>query len=106
MTDDPVADAALAAKLRRAAITTTATQLRRHFDPRLIVADLAKVALIRSITRVAGIETTPRQRKRALIGGGIAVVTAIGMRVLYRNNREKAVEAPSPQIELDVKRLT
>ena len=106
MTDDPVADAALAAKLRRSAITTTATQLRRHFDPRIIVADFAKVALTRSITRVAGIETTPRQRKRALIGGSIAIVTAIGMGVLYRNDREKAVEPTSPQIELDVKRLT
>jgi hypothetical protein len=102
MTDDPVASAASKAKLRRAAITTTATLLHRRLDPRLIAADLAKVALTRSIARVAAIKTTPKQRKRALISAGIAAATAIGMRVLYRNAREK----PSPPPEDDVKRLT
>lgn len=102
MTDDPVADAAAKAKRRRLAITATTTLVQRRLDPRLIVADLAKVALTRSIARVSAIKTTPKQRKRALIGMGIAAATAIGMRVLYR----KAAEKPSPQAEDDVKRLT
>ncbi len=102
MTDDPIANAAAKAKLRRAAIMTTTSLLHRRLDPRLIAADLAKIALTRSIARVAAIKTTPKQRKRALIGAGIAAATAIGMRVLYRNAREK----PSPLPEEDVKRLT
>ena len=102
MTDDPVADAAAKVSLRRAALTTTATLLRHRFDPRLVAADLAKLALARSVKRVAGIRATPKQRKRALIGGAIAAATAISLRVLYRN----AHENPSPQPKDDVKRLT
>jgi hypothetical protein len=102
MTDDPVAEAAAKANRRRLAITTTATLLQRRLDPRLIAADLAKLALARSIARVSKISITPKQRKRALITGGLAAATAIGMRVLYRNAREN----PSPPPEDDVKRLT
>lgn len=102
MTDDPVADAAAKAKLRRAAILATTTLVRSRLDPRLIAADVAKLALARAVKRVASIKTTPKQRKRALIGGAIAAATAIGLRVMYRNAREK----PSPQAEEDVKRLT
>jgi hypothetical protein len=102
MTDDPVADAAAKVSLRRAALTTTATLLRHRLDPRLIAADLAKLALARSISRVAKISIAPRQRKRALLTGGIAAAAAIGLRVLYRN----AHENPSPQPKDDVKRLT
>lgn len=106
MTDDPVSSAATKAKLRRLAITTTASLIQRRLDPRLIAADLAKLALARSVARVARIKVTPKQRKRALIGAGIAAATTIGMRVLYRTAREKTAEAPSPEIESDVKRLT
>ena len=101
MTDDPVAEAAAKANLRKMALATTATLFRRRLDPRLIAADLAKIALTRSIARVAAIRTTPKQRKRALIGAGVAAATAIGMRVLYRNKHE----TPSPEPEDDVKRL-
>jgi hypothetical protein len=58
--------------------------------------------LAQSIARVAGIKVTPKQRKRALIGAGIAAATTIGMRVLYRN----AAEKPSLETQDDVKRLT
>jgi hypothetical protein len=102
MTDDPVAKAAAKANRRRLAITTTASLLQRRLDPRLIAADLAKIALARSVARVARIRSTPAQRKRALIGAGIAIATTIGMRVLYRN----AAEKPSPETQDDVKRLT
>jgi hypothetical protein len=102
MTDDPVSDAAAKSNLRRSALLTTTTLLRRRFDPRLIAADLAKIAMARSITRVAAIKTTPKQRKRAIIGAGVAAAMAIGMRVLYRN----AIEKRSPAPEDDVKRLT
>jgi hypothetical protein len=101
MTDDPIADAAATASLRKTALLATTALLRRRFDPRLIVADLAKVALTRAVARVAAIKTTPKQRKRALIGAGVAAATAIGMRVLYRNSAEK----PSPEPQEDVKRL-
>ncbi len=106
MMDDPVTDAAANSNLRRTALLTTTALLRRRFDPRLIAADIAKIALTRSIARVAAIQTTPKQRKRALIGAGIAAATAIGMRVLYRNDRKKTVTPPSPGTEEDVKRLT
>lgn len=102
MTDDPVTDAAAKSNLRRTALLTTTTLLRRRLDPRLIAADLAKLALTRSIARVAAIKTTPKQRKRAIIGAGVAATAAIGMRVLYRN----AIEKPSPEPQEDVKRLT
>lgn len=102
MTDDLVADAAKKSKLRRAALVATTSLFRRRLDPRLIAADLAKLALTRSIARVAAIKTTPKQRKRALIGAGVAAATAIGMRVLYRT----AMEKPSPEPTDDVKRLT
>lgn len=101
MVDDPVADAAAQSSLRRTALIRTTALLRRRFDPRLIAADLAKVAMARSIARVAAIRTTPKQRKRALFGAGIAAATAIGLRVLYRTAEEK----PSPEIKGDVKRL-
>jgi hypothetical protein len=102
MTDDPVASAAAKAKLRRMAITATTTLIQRRLDPRLIAADVAKLVLAQSIARVARIKVTPGQRKRALIGAGLAAATTIGMRVLYRN----AVEKPSPETQDDVKRLT
>ncbi len=102
MTDDPVAEAAAKANLRKMALATTAALFRSRLDPRLIAADLAKIALTRSIARVAAIRTTPKQRKRALIGAGVAAATAVGMRVLYRNKHE----SPSPEPEDDVKRLT
>ena len=105
MTDDSVTDAAATANLRRIALTTTASLLRRRLDPRLIAADFAKLALARSITRIAAISATPKQRKRALVGGAVAAATAIGLRVLYRNAQEKTVETPSPETESDVKRL-
>ena len=81
MTDDPVADAAAKANMRKIALSATAALFRSRLDPRLIAADLAKIALTRSIARVAAIRTTPKQRKRALIGAGVAAATAIGMRV-------------------------
>lgn len=105
MTDDSVTDAAATANLRRIALTTTASLLRRRLDPRLIATDFAKLALARSITRIAAISATPKQRKRALVGGAVVAATAIGLRVLYRNAREKTVETPSPETESDVKRL-
>ena len=105
MMDDPVAQAAATAKLKRLALTTTAMLFRRRLDPRLIAADVAKIALTRSVARIAKVGATPKQRKRALIGAGVAAATAIGLRVLYRNAQEKTVEAPSPDDGTDVKRL-
>ena len=105
MTDDPVTNAAATANLRRIALTTTASLLRRRLDPRLIAADVAKLALARSIARIVAISATPKQRQRALVGVVIAATTAIGLRVLYRNASEKTVEAPSPETESDAKRL-
>jgi hypothetical protein len=101
MTDDPISDAAAQASFRKTALVATTSLLRRRMDPRLIAADLAKIALTRSIARVAAIRATPKQRKRALIGAGIAAATAIGLRVLYRNARE--IRSPEPQES--VKRL-
>lgn len=106
MKDDPVSDAATKANLRRLALTTTATLLQRRMDPRLLAADAAKLILARSIKRVTQVKITPKQRKRALIGGAVAAATAIGLRVLYRNAREKSDATPSPEMESDVKRLT
>ena len=101
MTDDPVARAAAVANRRRLAIITTANLLHRRLDPRLIAADLGKLMLARSIGRVTRLKSSPVQRKRALITAGLAIVTTIGMRVLYRNTAEK----PSPPPEEDVKLL-
>ena len=101
MMDDPVTNAAAKAKQGRIAITKTTDLIRKRMDPKLIVADLAKLVLARAIARAASIRVTPKQRKRAVIGAGIAAATAIGMRVLYRNANEK----PSPEAEEDVKRL-
>jgi hypothetical protein len=101
MTDDPVADAATKVSLRKAALATTTVLIQRRMDPRLIAADVAKFVLTRAVMRIGAIKTTPKQRKRAIIGAGVAAVTAIGMRVLYRN----AIEKPSPDAEDDVKRL-
>jgi hypothetical protein len=106
MNDDPVSDAAAKANLRRLALTTTATLLQRRMDPRLLAADAAKLILARSIKRVTQVKITPKQRKRALIGGAVAAAAAIGLRVLYRNAQEKSDDTPSPEIESDVKRLT
>lgn len=105
MTDDTVAKAASKEKLRRFALTTTATLLQRRMDPRLLAADAAKLIVARSIKRVTQIKTTPKQRKRALIGGAVAAATAIGLRVLYRTSREKSLAALSPEDESDVKVL-
>jgi hypothetical protein len=105
MIDDLVAKAASKEKLRRLALTTTATLLQRRMDPRLLAADAAKLILARSIKRATQIKTTPKQRKRALIGGAIAAASAIGLRVLYRSSREKSAPAPSPPRESDVKAL-
>jgi hypothetical protein len=102
MMDDPVADAATKVKLRRTAMTTTTALIKRRLDPRLVVADMAKLAMARSLARVTGIKVTPAQRKRALIGAGIAAATTIVLRVVYRNARENT----SPDAEVDVKRLT
>jgi hypothetical protein len=101
MTDDLVATAANRVKQRRSALSTTVGQIHRRLDPRLIAADVAKLVLARSIARAAAITVTPKQRKRALIGAGIAAATAIGMRVLYRNDVEKL----SPETQDDAKRL-
>jgi hypothetical protein len=106
MNDDPVSDAAAKANLRRLALTTTATLVQRRMDPRLLAADAAKLILARSIKRVTQVKITPKQRKRALIGGAVAAAAAIGLRVLYRNAQEKSDDTPSPEIESDVKRLT
>jgi hypothetical protein len=106
MTDDRVAKAATNERLKRLALTTTATLLQRRMDPRLLAADAAKLILARSIKRVTQVKTTPKQRKRALIGGAVAAATAIGLRVLYRNAQEKSDSTPSPEMESDVKRLT
>jgi hypothetical protein len=105
MTDDPVTKAATNEKLKRLALTTTASLLQRRMDPRLLAADAAKLILARSIRRVTQVKTTPKQRKRALIGGAVAAATAIGLRVLYRTSREKSLAAPSPKQESDVKTL-
>ncbi len=105
MMDDPVAKAASKEKLRRLALTTTATLLQRRMDPRLLAADAAKLIVARSIKRVTQIKTTPKQRKRALIGGAVAAATAIGLRVLYRTSREKSLAVLSPEDESDVKAL-
>jgi hypothetical protein len=105
MTDDPVTKAASNEKLKRLALTTTATLLQRRMDPRLLAADAAKLILARSIKRVAQVKITPKQRKRALIGGAVAAATAIGLRVLYRTSREKSLAPPSPEDESDVKAL-
>jgi hypothetical protein len=105
MTDNPVTKAASNEKLKRLALTTTATLIQRRMDPRLLAADAAKLILARSIKRVTQVKTTPKQRKRALIGGAVAAATAIGLRVLYRMSREKSLAAPSPEDESDVKAL-
>jgi hypothetical protein len=89
MSDDAITNAATKSRLRRAALTTTTMLIRRRFDPRLIAADLARVAVTRSIARIAAVKTTPRQRKRAIIGASVAAAAAIGLRVLYRSKNEK-----------------
>ena len=110
MTDESgkaITDAAVAVDDRRTKLIGTTQLLKRRLDPRLIVSDLAKLAVARSIGRIGKIAATPKQRKRALIGGGIAAVTAIGLRVLYRNDglpRDNA-ENPSHDTAGDVKRL-
>ena len=100
MTDDAVADAAAILTRRKTAIGATTEAIRRRFDPRLIASDVAKVAMAHAITQLGGIQTTPRQRKRALVGAGVAAVTAIGLRVVYRISAEKN----SPKPLDDVKR--
>ncbi len=98
MTDDAVADAAAKLKHRKAAIATTTASIRRRLDPRLIAADLAKLAMARAITQLGAIRTTPRQRKRALVGAGLAAITAVGLRVVYRDSLENI----SPETQDDV----
>ena len=97
MTDDAVVDAAVTRTARKKAIAATTMRIRDRLDPRLLVADVAKFAMAKAIAKVSAIETTPKQRKRALVGAGVAAVTAVGLRVAYRNS----VDHPSPTVQDD-----
>ncbi len=101
--DDLVAGAASKAKFRRAAIATTSALIRRRLDPRLIAADVAKLVVVRSIQRATGLLTKSGQRKRALVTGVTAAAAAIGLRVLYRNEKEKNAARLSREIHGDDK---
>ena len=48
MMDDPVTNAAVKAKQGRIAIAATTDLIRKRMDPKLIAADLAKSAYLRS----------------------------------------------------------
>lgn len=98
MTDDPVEVAAANRTIRKSALASTADRLRKRLDPRLIASDVARIAMAQAITRFAAIQTSPKQRKRALVGAGVAAATAVGLRVVYRNSGENI----SPETQDDV----
>ncbi len=100
MTDDIVTRTAGHAQSRRLALLTTATLLHRRLDPRLIASDMAKLVLARSVKRMSKVRITPKQRKRAMITGGIAIAAAIGLRVLYRRGHQKNAR-PTPDRPLN-----
>ena len=105
--DDAVVAAARNARSRRQAIGATAELLRRRLDPRLLAADVATRLWQASVVKVALLETAPKKRKRALVAAGVAAITAVTLRVLYRTDhhtdREKIDPAPSPEPTMGVK---
>lgn len=98
MTDNAVTDAAAKRAQHKAALAKTATRIRERLDPRLLAADVAKLAMASAITKLGAIETTPRQRKKALVGAGVAAVATVGLRVAYKNS----VDRPSLGLQDDV----
>ena len=102
MVDEAVLTAAAREKARREALFSTARLLRLRLDPRLLVADVATGIMRRSIYRAGTLDATPKQRKRAVIGGVLAVATAIGMRMLFRSGTRETL---SRREGLHVKRL-
>ena len=100
MTDDPILGASSNVKLRKAALFSTTKMIRRRLDPRLIVSDAAKLVVTHSVAKAANLSAQPAVRNRALLSAAFAAVTAIGLRVIYRNSMEKR----SLEIEDDVTR--
>lgn len=98
MTDNAVTDAAAKRTERKVALAKTTTRIRERLDPRLLAADVTKLAMANAIAKLGAIETTPRQRKKALVGAGVAAVATVGLRVAHRNS----VNRPSPALNDDV----
>lgn len=98
MTDNAVVDAAAKRSQQKAAVAKTTARIRERLDPRLLAADVTRLAMANAIAKLGAMETTPRQRKAALVGAGVAAAATVGLRMAYRNS----VDHPSHATQDDV----